>query len=128
MWRPVWPSVPMAVPWTLSVVSREIRDGIQTEDDQIFSDACDLCFSRSLMVTQVPCDHINFFWKTVTAEEWFRGLTGMDNIHGAHCATSVVEDPLLVQINVSTGQLLVQLGHDESNYGTRVITVSTNGT
>lgn len=52
----------------------------------------------------------------------------MDNIHGAHCTTSIVEDPFLVQVNVSAGILLAQFRHDEVDHGTRIIAVSTDGT
>jgi hypothetical protein len=52
----------------------------------------------------------------------------MDNIHGTHGTAGVVEDPLFIQINLPTGQLLLQFGHDEVDYRTRVIAVSFNGT
>ena len=57
-----------------------------------------------------------------------KGRTGMDNVHGSHCAASIVKDPFLVQVDVPAGQLLAQLRHDKANHGTRVVAVSSDGT
>jgi len=52
----------------------------------------------------------------------------MNNVHGAHGTTRIVEDPLLIQVHISARQLLTQLVDNEPNHGTGIIAMSANGT
>lgn len=52
--------------------------------------------------------------------------TGMDNVHGAHCAAGVVEDPFLVLVEVGVADLFVQLGDDVLDNRASVIAVGGN--
>lgn len=49
----------------------------------------------------------------------------MDNVHGAHCAASVVKDPFLLDVDV-VGQLLAQLVDNVLDNGLCVVTVRGN--
>lgn len=63
----------------------------RTEDDQIFSDTCSaLTYFLSMVNVRSGVSH-----------------TGVDNVHGAHCAAGVVEDPFLVLVEVGDADLLV---------------------
>lgn len=48
-------------------------------------------------------------------------LTGVDNVHGTHGATSVVEDPFLVEVHVGLGRGGLQVGHDVGDDGASVV-------
>lgn len=56
------------------------------------------------------------------------GLTGVDDVHGAHGAAGVVEDPLLVQVDmVGEGRVAVQLGDDVGRDAAGVVAVGGDG-
>ena len=48
-------------------------------------------------------------------------LTGVNNVHGTHGATGVVEDPFLVEVHVGLGRGGLQVGHDVGDDGASVI-------
>lgn len=50
--------------------------------------------------------------------------TGVDNVHGTHGTTGVVEDPFLVEVDEARGRsLTVQLVHNVANHTARVISM-----
>ena len=51
-----------------------------------------------------------------------RELTGVDDVHAAHGATGVIEDPVLLEVDVRRGAL-VELGDNVLNNATRVVAV-----
>lgn len=54
--------------------------------------------------------------------------TGVDNVHGSHSATGVVEDPLLIQVHKWLGRGVLEVGHDISDDGAGVIAMLRNST
>lgn len=64
----------------------------------------------------------------LTEDNQVLGDTGVDNVHSAHGATSVVEYPLLLGAQVVGADLLLQLGNNEVDDGASVLAVSANGT
>ena len=48
-------------------------------------------------------------------------LTGVNNVHGTHGATGVVEDPFLVEVHVGLGGGGLQVGHDVGDNGASVV-------
>lgn len=62
-----------------------------------------------------------------TEDNQVLGDTGVDNVHGAHGATGVVEHPLLLGAQVVGADLLLQLGNNEVDDGTSVLAVGANG-
>ena len=52
----------------------------------------------------------------------------MNDVHCSHSTSSIVEDPLLVQVNVAARQLLAQFPGDEGDDSGRVIAMSSNST
>lgn len=51
----------------------------------------------------------------------------MNDVHRAHCTTSIVENPLLVEVQVLAGQFLVQLRDDVAHHGAGVVSMGGNG-
>ena len=51
----------------------------------------------------------------------------MNNIHSSHGTSSIVEDPLLVQVDVAPRKLLAQLIGDEGDDSSGIITMGPNG-
>lgn len=54
-------------------------------------------------------------------------LTCMDNVHGTHSASSIVEHPFLLQIEILPLKFLIQLPHDIVHHGARVVAMRGNG-
>ena len=52
----------------------------------------------------------------------------MNDIHGSHGSSSVVENPFLLQVHISTGDLLIQLGDNEVDHGTSIVAMGSDGT
>lgn len=52
----------------------------------------------------------------------------MNDIHGAHGASGIIEDPLLIQVDIPARQLLTQLANDELHDRTGIVPMSANGT
>lgn len=52
----------------------------------------------------------------------------MDNVHGAHGTASIVKDPFLVEIDISSGQLLAELVDNVLDDLGGVVAVRCNGT
>lgn len=55
------------------------------------------------------------------------GDTGVNHVHGAHCAAGVVEYPLLLGAQVLGADFLLQLGNDEVDDGAGVFAVGADG-
>lgn len=51
----------------------------------------------------------------------------MNDVHGTHSTTGIVENPFLVLVEVVSGDLLVQLGDNEVHHRTGVIAMSLDG-
>jgi len=66
------------------------------------------------------------FWQRPASWELLNKLTGMNDVHGTHSTTSIVENPFLVLVQVVTGNLLVQLGDNEVDHRTGVVAMSLN--
>ena len=52
----------------------------------------------------------------------------MQNVHSTHCSSSIVENPLLIQIYVASGELLAQLPGDKRHDGGCVVSMGADGT
>lgn len=52
----------------------------------------------------------------------------MNDVHGAHCTTGIVENPLFVEVQVLAGQFLVQFLDDVVDHGTGIVSMGGNGT
>lgn len=66
--------------------------------------------------------------RTNTRARRKKKLTGMDNVHGTHSTTGVVENPFFFLVHELARNLLVQLGDDVVDNRASVISVSCNGT
>ena len=77
------------------------------EDDEIFSNAWEKCQHVA---------HLELIFR-----HFFLQLTGVDNIHGTHGATGIVEDPFLVKVHVGLGGSVLQVGHDIGDNGASVV-------
>lgn len=51
----------------------------------------------------------------------------MDDVHGTHSTAGIVEDPFLVQVQVGSSDLLLELGDDVVDNGASVLAVGLNG-
>lgn len=60
----------------------------------------------------------------LTEDDQVLGDTGVDDVHGTHGATGVVEYPLLLGAQVLGLNLLLQLGNNEVDDGAGVLSVS----
>lgn len=57
-----------------------------------------------------------------------RSLTGVDDVHCAHGAASVVENPLLIDVHILLANRLLQISDDKVDNGARVLAMSLDST
>jgi hypothetical protein len=79
-----------------------------TEDDEVFGYAWGGLATRELFVSG----------RVVVT-----GLTRVNNVHGAHGAASVVEDPLLVEVHVRFCGSGLEVRHDVGDDGAGVVSM-----
>lgn len=120
--------------------------GVQwlTEDDQVLSDTW-----TGRLVSQLTrierlggrqgtdCGELDFEQPATqlpsmnsTRQSRFQGvsLTGVNDVHRAHGAASIVENPLLLSAQILLANLVLQLSDDEVNNGARILAMSLDST
>lgn len=70
-----------------------------------------------------PSIFTNNIANDLTKDDQVLSNTGVDNVHGTHCASSIVEHPFLVQVDIFSSRTLAELANDLCNNSLSVVSM-----